>query len=531
MLRRQDKDLIEALRASNAVSNTALTRVAAACQDAKLNVEHALVELGLMKDEDLAKFLSKWLHIPLFELEDFTAVDLSKVTLDQSFLKRVSVAPVVFDVEQKVLTVALVDPRNTDLLQTLAFHLGYKIKHGVASSRTISTVLDEMLSAKVPNTERAFETDDDVERLFASANDGAVVTLVQDIIAKAVDARASDIHIEAQDGFAQIRYRTDGHLQRIRKLNSVERKSVVSRLKIMADLNISEIRRPQDGRIRLTVRGRNIDLRLSTLPTQFGESLVMRVLDQSRLKLDWVALGFTDSRIKKLNSLINSPNGIFLVTGPTGSGKTTTLYTALSQLNTGAQKIITIEDPIEYSLEGINQVQVRPEIGMTFGTALRAVLRQDPDVVFVGEIRDAETAENAVRAALMGRLVLSTIHTNSAIGAISRLIDLGIPSFLLGATLRGVLSQRLVRSYCVECAGSGCKVCGDSGYFGRRVVSELLELDHELREMIGNGMCGDDLLTIARKQNFITIAENAQTLVAEKQTSQQEVLRVIGDGL
>ncbi|MEE9455319.1 MAG: GspE/PulE family protein [Paracoccaceae bacterium] len=529
MLELRDKELIDALRIAKAVPENALSRIAAACEDSGLNVERALIELGLMKDEDLAVFLAKWLNIPLFEQGDFQSIDAAQLSLDYAFLKRVTAAPVAFDGDRGLMTIALGDPRNEDLLKTLAFHLGYEIKRGVASGRTISAMLERMFNHEKPAAQDVFETDDDVERLVASANDGPVINLVQDIVAKAVDRGASDIHIEAQDGHAQVRYRVDGQLRRERTLSSSDRKAAVSRLKIMADLNISEVRRPQDGRIRITVRGRNIDLRLSALPTQYGESVVMRVLDQSKLKLNWEALGFAAPRIAQLNALVQSPNGIFLVTGPTGSGKTTTLYTALSQLDTDALKIITLEDPIEYSLQGINQVQVQPEIGMTFGAALRAVLRQDPDVVLVGEIRDAETAENAVRAALMGRLVLSTIHTNSAVGAINRLVDLGVPPFLLGVTLRGILSQRLVRSYCIECAGTGCNACGESGYSGRQVVSELLELDQELREAVGNGLRGDDLFALAQAQNFETISQNAQSLVTKNQTSTAEIFRVVGE--
>ncbi len=518
MLEKRDLELIAALTNADVLSDTALSRVKAASEESNLRVEQTLVKLGLMKDEDLAAFLADWLDIPLFDQSHFEFVDAD--LLDQSFLKRANVVPVSTDVETGVATIAFVDPRNEDLVKSLAFHLGEQIAIGVASARTVSAVLERMFDSHISPAGENFETDDDVERLVASANDGPVISLVQEIIAKAVDDGASDIHIEAQDSHAQVRYRIDGRLRRVRGLTGAECKATVSRLKIMADLNISEVRRPQDGRIRTVARGRNIDLRLSTLPTQFGESVVMRVLDQSRLKLEWAALGFEDTRIGRLNDLVKSPNGIFLVTGPTGSGKTTTLYTALAQLDAEKLKIITVEDPIEYSLQGINQVQVQPEIGMTFGSALRAVLRQDPDVVLVGEIRDAETAENAVRAALMGRLVLSTIHTNSAVGAINRLVDLGIPPFLLGATLRGILSQRLVRGVGV-----------DGEYSGRVVVSELLELDSELRDAVGEGLNGPELLALAKRKGFETLYENGAALAARGLTSMEEVLRVVGQDL
>lgn len=518
MLKKRDLELIAALTNAGILTDVALSRVKAASEESNLLVEQTLVKLGLMKDEDLAAFLANWLDIPLFDQSHFELIDTD--ILDQAFLERANVAPVSQDIETGTMTLAFVDPRNADMAKTIAFHLGQQISIGVASARTVSGVLEQMFDNHVGPTDENFETDDDVERLVASANDGPVVSLVQEIIAKAVDDGASDIHIEAQDSHAQVRYRVDGRLQRVRSLTGAECKAAVSRLKIMADLNISEVRRPQDGRIRTVARGRNIDLRLSTLPTQFGESVVMRVLDQSRLKLEWGALGFEDARIAQLNELVKSPNGIFLVTGPTGSGKTTTLYTALAQLDAEKLKIITVEDPIEYSLQGINQVQVQPEIDMTFGSALRAVLRQDPDVVLVGEIRDAETAENAVRAALMGRLVLSTIHTNSAVGAINRLVDLGVPPFLLGATLRGVLSQRLVRGI-----GSGGE------HSGRVVVSELLELDSELRDAVGEGVSGPNLLALAKSKGFKTLADNGAALAAQGLTSAEEILRVVGQDL
>lgn len=325
-----------------------------------------------------------------------------------------------------------------------------------------------------------------------------------------------------------MRLRVDGQLQHLSFLTGSEMRAATSRLKVMAGLNISERRRPQDGRAGVTLRGRKLDLRLSTLPTQYGESVAIRILDQSRAALEWAHLGFGPDRIADIARILRQPSGIFLLAGPMGSGKTTTLYTALSDLNETSRKIVTIEDPIEYALPGVNQVQVQPGIDMTFAAALRAVLRQDADVVMVGEIRDQETAEIAVRAALMGRLVLSTLHASSSHAAIDRLTDLGVPSYLLAATLRGVLSQRLVRRLCTRCRGEGCPSCDDTGYHGRLVISELLEASPEITNAIAGGANATELLRTSRAAGFRSLAEDGQARAAAGETSHTEVRRVTG---
>lgn len=351
---------------------------------------------------------------------------------------------------------------------------------------------------------------------------------MNDIIAKAVGDGASDVHIEAGESGARVRYRVDGILRVERPIEEANKASVVSRLKVMANLNISERRRPQDGRAQLSVRGRTVDIRLSTLPTQFGESIVLRLLDRDRLQLDWGALGFPKERARDIEQIVGAPNGIFLVAGPTGSGKTTTLYTALSQINSVDRKIVSVEDPIEFSLDGVNQVQVDPQIDMTFARALRSILRQDPDVIMVGEIRDQETAEIAIRAALVGRMVLTTIHTNDSISAITRLIDLGVPAYLLAATLRGVLSQRLVRKLCKECGGNGCDNCSGSGRKGRIVVSELLKVTAPLAQAISDGENVMNLMEKARNEGFVQLAESGHLLVESGEVSRGDILESLG---
>lgn len=489
-------------------------------------IEELIVDLGFAKDDELIAIVSKFGGYPaLPEATSIEDVSIAQL-LEEEYLRKLNAVPI--EIKDGCLLLALADPRDDDTLKAISFHLNMKVVPYIANETTISNLLDDLYPPVDLQTGSAKDTDKEIIRLQAEANEGPIVSLVQDIIAKAVDGKASDIHIESQDGLTNIRFRVHGVLQHFRNLKHKEALAVFSRLKIMADLNISEVRRPQDGRIRTRLRGREIDLRLSTLPTQFGESAVLRVLDQTQVSLDWHSLGFQNDRVEELQSLLNLPNGVFLVSGPTGSGKTTTLYTALKHMDVKRLKTITIEDPIEYSLLDINQVQIHPEIGLTFASALRAILRQDPDVILIGEIRDQETAENAVRAALMGRLVLSTVHTNSAFGSLTRLIDLGIPRFLLAETLRGVLSQRLVRCYCAGCQGEGCKDCDKSGFSGRKVVSELLTINSKLKTEIATDTPIDLIEKMALETGYQTIREDADRLIKSNETSKTEVERVIG---
>jgi general secretion pathway protein E len=353
---------------------------------------------------------------------------------------------------------------------------------------------------------------DDVERLKDIASEAPVIRLVNLLITRAVEARASDIHIEPMDGELRVRYRVDGVLHNVESPPSRLSSAVISRVKIMARLNIAERRLAQDGRISLAVRGKDIDFRVSTAPTIHGESVVMRILDRGTLKLDFVALGFDETVTARFREVLDRPHGILLVTGPTGSGKTTTLYTALLELNTPDKKILTIEDPVEYQLKGVNQVQVKPQIGLTFATALRSFLRQDPDIMMVGEIRDLETAQIAVQAALTGHLILSTLHTNDSASAVTRLLDMGVEDYLLTSTVNGLAAQRLVRTLCADCREAyeilpelterlgldrlspaypiilyrptGCARCGDTGYLGRSSIIEVLAMSDAIRQLV-----------------------------------------------
>ena len=387
-----------------------------------------------------------------------------------------------------------------------------------------------------------------IDDLRALANEAPVIRLVSLLLTEALDARASDVHLEAYPEGLRVRYRVDGVLQEAPSPPGSMAPAVVSRLKVMANLDIAERRLPQDGRIRLPLQDRQVDVRVSTVPTLHGESVVLRLLDKESGTLELTGLGMSAGDLARLHEVLDRPHGIVLATGPTGSGKTTTLYAALQRLRTGREKIVTVEDPVEYQLTGIPQVPVNEKVGVTFASALRALLRQDPDVMLVGEIRDGETAEIATQAALTGHLVLSTLHTNDAAGALTRLIDLGVAPFLVSATVEAVLAQRLVRTVCSVCAthvqatdaergalgdstlstvarGVGCESCRGSGYSGRTGVYELLVLDEAMRSVIATeGASG--IRSLARAQGIPSLRDDGSRLVREGRTTPEEVLRV-----
>ncbi|MEO8560964.1 MAG: GspE/PulE family protein [bacterium] len=390
-----------------------------------------------------------------------------------------------------------------------------------------------------------------IDDLRALANEAPVIRLVSMLLSEALAARASDVHLEAYPDALRVRYRIDGVLQEAPSPPKSMAPAVVSRLKVMADLDIAERRTPQDGRIRLTLQDRQVDVRVSTVPTLHGESVVLRLLDKeaSTGRLDLESIGMSMADLARLQRVLTIPHGIVLATGPTGSGKTTTLYAALERLRTGREKILTVEDPVEYQLAGIPQVPVNEKVGVTFASALRALLRQDPDVMLVGEIRDGETAEIATQAALTGHLVLSTLHTNDAAGALTRLVDLGVAPFLVAATVEAVLAQRLVRTLCKSCAtsesataaersalgapamtsvtrGRGCAECRDSGYAGRTGVYELLVLDDAMREAVSAKDGAATVRAIARAQRVPTLKDDGVRLVLAGVTTPEEVLRV-----
>ena len=368
-----------------------------------------------------------------------------------------------------------------------------------------------------------------VEDLLEASADAPIIRMLNALLMQAARDGASDIHIEPYERHSSVRFRIDGTLREVVQPNRALHAALISRLKIMAGLDIAEKRLPQDGRISLRLGQRAIDVRVSTLPGAHGERAVLRLLDKSQSRLTLASVGMQGPTLQRFEQLITQPHGIVLVTGPTGSGKTTTLYAALQQLDAAHFNIMTVEDPIEYELSGIGQTQVNPKIDLDFAKALRAILRQDPDIIMIGEIRDKETAQIAIQASLTGHLVLATLHTNDAVSAVTRLTDMGIEPFLLSSSLLGVLAQRLVRKTCTACQGAGCVTCGQTGYQGRTGIFELLSVDEALRERIHSRAAESELLSAAKRQGMTSMREDGEHLVAQGVTSAQELLRVTRD--
>ena len=368
-----------------------------------------------------------------------------------------------------------------------------------------------------------------VEDLLESADDAPIIRMLNALLSQAARDGASDIHIEPFERHSSVRFRVDGGLREVVQPNRALHAALISRLKIMALLDIAEKRLPQDGRISLRLGQRAIDVRVSTLPSAHGERAVLRLLDKSGARLSLESIGMQGPTLQRFEHLIAQPHGIVLVTGPTGSGKTTTLYAALQRLDAAHSNIMTVEDPIEYELPGVGQTQVNPKIDLDFAKALRAILRQDPDIIMIGEIRDHETAQIAVQASLTGHLVLATLHTNDAVSAVTRLTDMGIEPFLLSSSLLGVLAQRLVRKTCTACHGSGCAVCGHTGYQGRTGIFELLSVDEALRDLIHNRASESDMHRQAQRNGLGSLREDGERLVAQGLTSREELLRVTRD--
>ena len=368
-----------------------------------------------------------------------------------------------------------------------------------------------------------------VEDLLEMADDAPIIRMLNALLTQAARDGASDIHIEPYERHSSVRFRVDGNLREVVQPNRALHAALISRLKIMAQLDISEKRLPQDGRISLRIGTRAMDVRVSTLPSAHGERAVLRLLDKTQNQLQLESVGLQGTVLKRLEQLIAQPHGIILVTGPTGSGKTTTLYAALSRLDAAGTNIMTVEDPIEYELPGVGQTQVNPKIDLTFAKALRAILRQDPDVIMIGEIRDFETAQIAIQASLTGHLVLATLHTNDAASAVTRLTDMGVEPFLLSSSLLGVLAQRLVRKTCAACHGAGCSVCARSGYQGRTGIFELLVTDDKLRSLIHRKSAEAEVREAALASGMVLMRDDGARLVAAGITTREELLRVTRD--
>lgn len=519
--------------------------------------DRVLTQLGLISENDLAFQLALFLGLPLLDRADIPSHPILPDLVETAFVTRHGVLPIA--VGAAVLTLAVRDPLDPEPLRALVYLTNLAIETCVIAPADFERAVAALYDGKVApagQSEIDIRAGDaaefDLQRLRDLASEAPIIRLVNQLVAAAVEAGASDIHIEPGPDVGIARLRIDGVLRKVQAIPAPLQAAVASRIKIMSRLDIAERRLPQDGRIKLAVRGVDIDFRVSTIPTIFGESIVMRILDRRAVELDFVKLGFANDVIAALRSLMREPNGIVLVTGPTGSGKTTSLYTALREINRPESKVFTVEDPIEYQLAGVNQVQTQASIGLDFPQALRAILRQDPDIVMIGEIRDLETARIAIQASLTGHLVFSTLHTNSAVASIARLIDMGVENYLLASTIKGVLAQRLVRRLCEVCAiddphaetwtmrtpeplraGSpsfkrpvGCEACNGSGFRGRSTIAELMIVDAPLQALIHASAPDSELERQARASGMWLLHEDGLAKVWRGETSVDEVLRV-----
>jgi type IV pilus assembly protein PilB len=525
------------------------------------------MDMGLINDDQLAQALGEQMSLRTVALGDLTITPetLSKVTEPMAQMYRI--VPIEF--EDNTLTIAMCDPQNLSVQDELRTFLGYNIRVVVATEPAVLAALDRYYGENTESVESIvsdMENDKDLAAAVAAAEgntidlasveamaDSAPVRkLLNMVLLLAIKDHASDLHFEPFEDEFRIRIKADGVLYEMVPPPRHLAFAITTRIKVMANLDIAERRLPQDGRIELTVGGHPVDLRVSVLPTMFGESVVMRVLDRSVVSLDLAKVGMSDALMVQFREVIHKPNGIVLVTGPTGSGKTTTLYSALNELNVIEDKLITTEDPVEYDMEGIIQVPIDAAIGNTFAQCLRSILRQDPDKILVGEIRDYETAEIAVQASLTGHMVFSTLHTNDAPSTITRLKDMGVPTFLITATVEAILAQRLVRRVCTKCReeyvpnkeilddleltadmlkgkkfyrGSGCENCNNTGYKGRVGLFELMIMNNELREMIMQNASTDDLRNAAQKRGMLTLRDAGMKVAFEGVTTPEEVVR------
>ncbi len=526
----------------------------------------SLIRLGLVKEGELVGFLSKQYGMPSVNLAELKiSPDVIKIIPNDVAIKY-QVIPV--SLKNSTLIVAMVDPSNIFAIDDIKFLTGYRIEPMITSESAMAHALDTYYGTTkgLSSILQGIEAEDlqvsgdeesiDIGNLQKASEDAPVIKLVNAIFTEAIKKRASDIHIEPYEKFLRIRFRIDGTLYEIMQPPLKMKNALVSRLKIMSRLDIAERRLPQDGRIKLKMaRGEEMDVRVSILPTLFGEKVVLRLLDKSNLQLDMTKLGFEASQLKEFKEAIYKPYGMVLVTGPTGSGKTTTLYSALSELNKITDNISTAEDPVEFNLPGINQVQIHEEIGLTFANALRSFLRQDPDIILVGEIRDFETAEIGIKAALTGHLVLSTLHTNDAPSSINRLLNMGIEPFLVSSAINLIVAQRLVRKICSECKvpitiaadsfaklgippeeyeqyknitfykGTGCDACNNTGYKGRIALYEVVTVTDPIKELILQGASALEIKREAISQGMITLRRSGIKKLLEGVTSIEEVLK------
>lgn len=561
-LQAMEAQVVDALLAKGRLKDADLTRARRLQDETGGSLLGLLARLGLVSERDHAETCAEVLGLPLVSAKDMPELPPETLPLSLRFLKQFHVCPVGEDDHGIDLLVA--DPQESYPADAVQLATGKAVRQRIALRSEIDDLVERYfgqgrsaMGAIVENADGDNSADlDDVEHLRDLASEAPVIRLVNLLIQRAVELRASDIHIEPFENRLKVRYRIDGVLEEGESPPANLTAAVISRIKIMAKLNIAERRLPQDGRIMLRVQGKELDLRVSTMPTAHGESVVMRLLDRETVVFDFKRLGFTDAFLPQFQRVLEQPHGILLVTGPTGSGKTTTLYTALSKLNTSDVKIITVEDPVEYQLEGINQIQAKPQIGLDFAFALRSIVRQDPDIIMIGEMRDLETARIAIQSALTGHLVLSTLHTNNAAGGITRLLDMGVEDYLLTSTVNGILAQRLVRrlepTHAAPYRASpeeiekfalrrfqpegdivlyrpGPSAIAPTGYLGRTTIMEFLVMNDELRRAVMRHAGMGEIEQIARSSGMRTMYEDGIAKALAGETTIEEVLRVSED--
>jgi len=556
------KKLGEILLAREAVSQADLDKALAEQRQTKGFLGQILLRRGVIRKRDLAQALEEQLGVSSVELSELSVLPELTALLPESFVRKYRALP--FRVQDKVMHVAMADPLNLTAVESMRLVTGLEVKAFFAPEEDVLLATNQLFDGRIAAYKAIEDTSgmgqEEYETVSTRAleqmvEDAPVVRLVDSIIQGAITGSASDIHVEPRERDVRIRYRVDGMLYEMMQIPKRLQSAVVSRIKIMAGMNIAERRLPQDGRISLSSNGGEYDLRVSTLLTVFGEKAVMRILDKSSVLLQLEDLGFLPEQQALVESLVVKPYGMLLSTGPTGSGKTTTLYTALNRVNTGEKNIVTVEDPVEYQLANINQTQVNLAANITFARGLRTILRQDPDVIMVGEIRDRETAEIAVQAALTGHLVFSSLHTNNAAAALPRLLDMGVERFLIASSVTGVIAQRLVRVVCRSCKvsyqpdsrvldelgvsekrrrgevvfarGEGCAACSGRGYRGRTGVFEVLRLSDAIKRLVLEGRSALEIEEAAVGEGMIRMQECAARKVLEGITTPEEALRVI----
>ncbi len=559
MARRRRRRLGEILVEWGVVTRAGVDEALKHAREEDLRIGEALIALGQADEEDVTKALASQYGMEYIDLDQNVVVPTEMHLIPDDLIRKHLVLPLAREDDDR-LKIIITDPLDLETLDLLRFRLDCELAPCLASKTRMRNFIDRYVRADVSIDQAVHQFDGDEEEIAAQTDDeydeqsAPIIRLVSMIIREGVESRASDIHIEPMANRVRVRYRTDGVCAERDNIPKRMQGSVINRFKIMADIDLAEKRLPQDGRIKMTVAGSEIDFRVSVLPSYHGESVVLRILRPESVRMGIAALGFEDDDYQQFRRIIKRPTGIFLVTGPTGSGKTTTLYAAINELNRPDRKIITAEDPVEYNFSGVNQVQVNESIGLTFANILRAMLRQAPEIILVGEIRDGEVAEVAIQAALTGHLVFSTLHTNDAPSAITRLIEMGVKPFLAASSIQAVMAQRLVRVICDECKeedpnpdprvlkllgfrpeeikegtfyrGSGCSACNGSGFRGRKGIFELMEMDNALRELAFNRASLSELRSAARASGMRGLLGDGKLKVLSGVTTAAELVHI-----